>query len=47
MARPRGDKRVSRLDEELDKGVVCHHFYSTYIVNMLPRKLLKILETSK
>jgi hypothetical protein len=40
MARPKGD-RVSRLEEELDKDAVCHHFYSIYIVNMLPRKLLK------
>jgi hypothetical protein len=30
---------VSRLEEELDKDAVCHHFYSTYIVNTLPRKL--------
>jgi hypothetical protein len=33
---------VSRLEEELDKDAVCHHFYSTYIVNTLPRKLLKV-----
>jgi hypothetical protein len=46
MARPRGD-RVSRLEEELGKDAVCHHFYSTYIVNTLPRKLLNVLETSK
>jgi hypothetical protein len=42
-----GDKRVPRLEEALDKDVVCHHFYSTYTVNTLPRKLLKVLETSK
>jgi hypothetical protein len=47
MARPRGDKRVSRLEEELDKDAVCHHFYSTYTVNTSPRKLLKVLETSE
>jgi hypothetical protein len=39
--------RVARLEEELDKDAVCHHFYSTYIVNTLPRKLIKVLETSK
>jgi hypothetical protein len=38
VARPRDDK-VSRLEEELEKGAVCYHFYSIYIVNMLPRKL--------
>jgi hypothetical protein len=32
---------VSRLEEELDKDAVCHHFYSTYILNTLPRKLLE------
>jgi hypothetical protein len=34
---------MSRLEEELHKDAVCHQFYSTYIVNMLPRKLLKVL----
>jgi hypothetical protein len=42
-----GVKRVSRLKEKLHKDAVFHHFCSTYIVNMLPRKLLKVLETSK
>jgi hypothetical protein len=37
---------MSRLEEELDKDAVCHHFYSTYIVNKLHRKLFKVLETS-
>jgi hypothetical protein len=32
---------VSRLEEELDKDAVCHHFYSMYIVNTLPRKVLE------
>jgi hypothetical protein len=38
---------IVKIEEELDKDAVCHHFYSTYIVNTLPRKLLKVLETSK
>jgi hypothetical protein len=40
------------LDQGATKSVkigrgVRHHFYLTYIVNTLPRKVLKVLETSK
>jgi hypothetical protein len=38
---------VRRPEEELDKDTVCHPFYSTYTANILRRKLLKSLETSK
>jgi hypothetical protein len=41
------DQKVIKSVKELDKDDVCHHFYSTYILNKLPRKLLKVLDTSK
>jgi hypothetical protein len=40
------DQGVTKSEEELDKDAVCYHFYSTDIVNTLPRKFLKVLETS-
>jgi hypothetical protein len=32
---------------EVRHGGLCHRFYSIYTANTLPRKLLKVLETSK
>ena len=41
----RGETRVCRLEEELDKGAVCHQFCSTCTANALPRKLWMGLES--
>jgi len=41
-----GRQEVCRLEEELDKGAVCHQFCSTCTVNALPRKLWMGLESS-
>jgi len=35
------------IGKELDKGGVCHRFYSTYLARTLPRELLRGLETSE
>jgi hypothetical protein len=43
----KGTEKVWRLDEELDKNDVCHHFCLTCTANTLPSKPLKGLETSK
>jgi hypothetical protein len=37
-------QQVWRLKKELDKGAVCHQFYSTYTASALPTKLLEGLE---
>jgi transcriptional regulator of met regulon len=37
---------VCRLEEGLDKVLICHRFYQTYTANTIPTKLLKSLETS-
>ena len=42
-----GDKKMSRLEEKLDKDAVYHLFYSNYSASTLPRKMLKGLETLK
>jgi hypothetical protein len=42
-----GDKKMSRLEEKLDKNAVYHLLYSNYSANTLPRKILKGLETLK
>ena len=34
-------------EEDLDKDAACRRFYSTSTENILPRKLLKDLETSE
>jgi hypothetical protein len=36
-----GERRLVRLDEQLDKDAVRHRFYSTCTANTLTRKLLK------
>ena len=41
-----GRQEVCKLEEELDKDVVCHHLCSTCTANTLPRKLWMGLETS-
>ena len=42
-----GRQEVCKLEEELDKDVVCHHLCSTCTANTLPRKLWMGLETSR
>jgi hypothetical protein len=37
------EKEVLRLEEELDKNVVCHLFSSNYTANILPMKQFKDL----
>jgi tagatose-1,6-bisphosphate aldolase non-catalytic subunit AgaZ/GatZ len=40
-------QKVWRLEEKLDKNVVCQGLCSTYAANTLPKKLWKCLETLK
>jgi hypothetical protein len=43
----KGRQEIGRLEEEVDRGVVCRRFYLTLTASTLPRKLTKGLETSK
>jgi len=41
----RGKRKVWRVEKELHRDTVGHHFSSTYTANTLPRKIWKYLQT--
>jgi hypothetical protein len=42
-----GETRSVKIGRGVRQGCGCHHFYSTCTANILPRKLLKVLESAK